>query len=134
MLETANSLRTEGASLRFPKLIALCKDKGIKLYLDGCKVVMTQRGTFCLVSPVFGTGYYGTFRGDIFFPNRDCTPKMLEQLWAIEERGLDAVAEIGLLTGSCCICGRMLTAEDSIAGGIGPICGGKVGYAPKVEF
>jgi hypothetical protein len=30
--------------------------------------------------------------------------------------------------GFCCICGRTLTAEQSVAAGIGPICSGKLSY------
>lgn len=34
--------------------------------------------------------------------------------------------EFGALYGTCCVCGRTLTDEKSIAAGIGPICGGRV--------
>lgn len=33
--------------------------------------------------------------------------------------------EFGALYGTCCVCGRTLTNEDSIAAGIGPICATK---------
>lgn len=115
----------------YPKLLALCKDKHIKLYLGPCKVIMTLRGTFCLVSPIFGSGFYGSFRsnGD-FLPSKECKPEFIELLDRVEAEGLKAVAEIGILTGNCGICGKMLTNEESIASGIGPICAGKVGYSP----
>lgn len=35
-------------------------------------------------------------------------------------------AEFGKTSGYCMICGRLLTAEDSVAAGIGPICAGKL--------
>lgn len=35
-------------------------------------------------------------------------------------------AEYGKTSGVCMICGRLLTAEDSVAAGIGPICAGKL--------
>lgn len=41
---------------------------------------------------------------------------------------LEEAKEFGLLYGVCCVCGRTLTNEDSIAAGIGPVCSGK-GFA-----
>ena len=38
---------------------------------------------------------------------------------------LDLAKEYGKVTGTCCNCGRLLTNEDSIEAGIGPICAGK---------
>ena len=38
---------------------------------------------------------------------------------------LDQAKEYGKVTGTCCNCGRLLTNEDSIEAGIGPICAGK---------
>lgn len=39
-----------------------------------------------------------------------------------------AAKEFGKLYGVCCICGRTLTNEVSIAAGIGPICSGKMDW------
>lgn len=111
----------------FPNIVKLVLERKIKLYLDGCKVIKTLSGKICLVNPVYGSGYYGTFRPDgTFLPTSDCTSKHLEQLQAVNTRGLEAVKEIGRLTGVCCICGRELTDEQSIAAGIGPICAGRI--------
>lgn len=41
---------------------------------------------------------------------------------------LEEAKEWGVLYGTCCVCGRTLTNEESIAAGIGPICSGK-GFA-----
>lgn len=38
---------------------------------------------------------------------------------------LDEAKEFGALYGTCCVCGRTLTDENSIAAGIGPVCAGK---------
>lgn len=110
----------------FPKTLALVVEKNIKLYLGPCKIVKTLAGKICLVDPKYGGGYYGTFRpnGD-FTPTSRFTVEMLQLLINVEERGLAAIKEIGLLTGNCCVCGRTLTAEGSIEDGIGPICAGK---------
>lgn len=39
---------------------------------------------------------------------------------------LEEAKEFGALYGTCCVCGRTLTRESSIAEGIGPVCSGKV--------
>lgn len=38
---------------------------------------------------------------------------------------LEEAKEFGTLYGTCCVCGRTLTDENSIAAGIGPVCAGK---------
>lgn len=39
---------------------------------------------------------------------------------------LEEAKEFGALYGTCCVCGRTLTNEESIEAGIGPICGGRL--------
>lgn len=113
-------------ALYFPNIIKLCNENNIKLYLDGCKVHKTLAGRFCLVSPTYGGGYFGTFDEEGYFrPNNTCKKEFIAQLQAVEERGLEAVKEISALTGHCCVCNRLLTNETSIEEGIGPICAGK---------
>lgn len=112
--------------LCFPRIVKFMLDENISLRLDGCKTHKSQAGRLSLVNPVYGRGYYGSFTEDgVFKPTKECTEKHLQQLRQVEERGLEAVKEIGMLTGNCCVCGRTLTAEDSINEGIGPICAGK---------
>lgn len=128
---------TSKHAFKYPKTVELVLSKHIKLYLGSCKIVQTLAGRLCLVNPVYGHGYYGAFaredsdkqRFGTFYPNRECRQEHIDLLDRVEEEGLKAVADIGLLTGICGICGRTLTAEESIAGGIGPICAGKVGFA-----
>jgi hypothetical protein len=38
---------------------------------------------------------------------------------------LEQAKEWGALYGTCCVCGRTLTNEESIEAGIGPVCAGK---------
>lgn len=38
---------------------------------------------------------------------------------------LEQAKEFGALYGTCCVCGRTLTNEDSIEAGIGPVCASK---------
>lgn len=115
--------------LKFSNTLKLVKEKKIKLYLGPVKIIQTLAGKICLVSKVYGEGYYGTFNthGD-FYPNATCKQDYIALLQRVEEGGLSEVAAIGLLTGNCCICGRTLVAEGSIESGIGPICAGKVGW------
>lgn len=117
-------------SLPLPNVRSLIEERHIKLYLKDCKLIKAQSGSIMLVSLTFGAGYYGRFRGVEFIPSRDCTSEYITQLKDVETRGLEAVKEIGILTGRCCVCGRTLTAEDSINGGIGPICAGKAFSVP----
>ena len=108
-----------------PKITHLCFEGNFKLRLQHSRVVVTQAGILCVVAHTYGAGYYGRFRGETFHPNMQCTEAIVAELQDVEARGLEAVMEIGMLTGRCCVCGRTLTNEESIAGGIGPICGGR---------
>lgn len=51
--------------------------------------------------------------------------KPLASIKAEHRMTLDEAKEYGKVTGTCCNCGRMLTNEESIAAGIGPICASK---------
>lgn len=128
----------------FPRIVALVREKNVKLHLSTSKIVVTQAGRMMLVSPIFGQGMYGTFKepSGVFTPNkvflgekgnrgerglaREEAKLMLTELTLIEEKGIDGVKEISRLTGNCCVCGRILTNEESIEEGIGPICSGKL--------
>lgn len=113
----------------YPNIVKLVLDKNIKLHLQHCKVHKTLAGVLCLVSPKYDPNIkpYGYFQADGTFTARKpaFTKEMWEELEAVETRGLEAVKEISKLTGVCCVCGKTLTAEESIADGIGPICAGK---------
>jgi len=114
-------------TLAFPKTIDLVLRNNIRLHLGEAKIVVSQSGAICLVSPKYGFGFYGTFREDgSFRRNAACTDEMVRRLQDVEARGLEAVKEIGRLTGICCVCGRTLTNEASIEDGIGPVCAGRM--------
>lgn len=114
--------------IAIPRTLNLMRDAHIKLYLKDCKLICTLAGKFCLVSLTYGDGYYGTVKGDTLYPTSQCKQEYLDQVLKVETEGTSAIREIGLLTGSCCICGRTLTNEESINGGIGPICAGKLPF------
>lgn len=52
--------------------------------------------------------------------------KPLSFITAEHRMTLDEAKAYGQVTGTCCVCGRTLTNEASIAEGIGPVCSGKV--------
>jgi hypothetical protein len=49
-------------------------------------------------------------------------PGAIKSLSESTRMTLDEAKEFGALYGTCCVCGRTLTNEDSIAAGIGPVC------------
>lgn len=52
--------------------------------------------------------------------------KPLSFITAEHRMTLDEAKAYGQVTGTCCVCGRKLTNETSIANGIGPVCEGRV--------
>lgn len=49
----------------------------------------------------------------------------MRKLTIADKMTLEQAKEFGALYGTCCMCGRTLTDERSIANGIGPICEGR---------
>lgn len=52
-------------------------------------------------------------------------PGMVGRLRDEHKMCLEEAKQFGALYGTCCVCGRTLTNEESIAEGIGPVCRGK---------
>lgn len=52
-------------------------------------------------------------------------PGVIYKLSSATKMTLEQAKEFGALYGTCCVCGRTLTNEESIAEGIGPICGSR---------
>lgn len=59
---------------------------------------------------------------DVWF---EYAPGMVNRLKVEWKMTLEEAKAFGALYGSCCVCGRTLTNEESIEAGIGPICAGK---------
>lgn len=53
-------------------------------------------------------------------------PGAIFKLRTEHKMSLEQAKKFGAIYGVCCVCGRTLTDEDSIADGIGPVCGGKM--------
>jgi len=52
-------------------------------------------------------------------------PGAIRILTLADRMSLEEAKEFGVLYGTCCVCGRTLTDEVSIANGIGPVCARK---------
>jgi hypothetical protein len=52
-------------------------------------------------------------------------PGAVRRLSAATLMALDEAKHFGRLYGTCCVCGRTLTNEESIEAGIGPVCSGR---------
>lgn len=72
--------------------------------------------------------YLGKITDGKFIKSRDCTPQQVEQLKEVAKDPAEAARAYGLRTGSCSICGRELTREESRERGIGPICAERFGF------
>lgn len=71
--------------------------------------------------------YLGKVLGGKFLPSRDCSEDQKTRIMAAASNPDEAAKAYGQRTGNCCICGRELTAEESIERFIGPICAGNYG-------
>lgn len=109
-------------ALRLPQIESLVRDSDLSLNLGVCKVVLFQSGAVAVVAPVFGAGTYGIIEDGNFRRFKACNDEVVAVLKDVEERGIEAVKEIGRATGRCCVCSRLLTDPESIEAGIGPIC------------
>lgn len=56
----------------------------------------------------------------------EMAPGAIRRIRAEHRMSLEEAKAFGSLYGVCCVCAAILTAEDSIAAGIGPVCGGRV--------
>lgn len=55
----------------------------------------------------------------------DYAPGMIYKIKPEWKMTLEEAKAFGALYGTCCVCGRTLTKEESIDAGIGPVCAGK---------
>lgn len=63
-----------------------------------------------------GSGGFQMFRGGMSFLRKNPETRRMT---------LEEAVQFGKLYGFCCRCGTILTNEDSIEAGIGPVCAGK---------
>ena len=82
------------------------------------KVQRAVHGSGNLYAKVLEIGEYGSARFEY-------APGVVRTLTPEHKMTLDQAREYGALYGTCVVCGRTLTNEESIAAGIGPICAGR---------
>lgn len=75
-----------------------------------------------------GDTYLGKVLGGKFLRTRECTDEQEQRIVAAAGDPAAAAKAYGQRTGTCCVCGRELTAEESIERFIGPICAEKYGF------
>lgn len=113
----------------FPKIEAMVRNENLKLHLGNCKVTAFRNGAVGVVSTTFGKAQYGIIEhGGALKRFGAMTDAIFATLQDVEARGLQAVKEIGVATGRCCVCARTLTDPTSIEQGIGPICATRVSW------
>ena len=99
---------------------------------DGNPIVLTSAGSsskhagsvYVTDDRPYGSNFYfGRIGTDgVFVKGRDINAAVVIALVQIEENPAAAAAAYGRRTGCCCFCSRLLTAEDSVTVGYGPIC------------
>jgi Family of unknown function (DUF6011) len=69
--------------------------------------------------------YYGSIRADGTIRATKALaaePELRELLKFLAALGTEAIRRIGLATGRCCYCGKLLTDDNSVTLGYGPVC------------
>lgn len=107
--------------------------KKLRLHLDSFKFTpagdKSQNAGGIYVKRSGGDGaYLGKVMGGKFLRSRDCTDDEEKRIVEAASDPAKAAKAYGQRTGQCCICGRELTAEESIERFIGPICAGRYGF------
>ena len=83
---------------------------------------------FKVQKAVHGSGHLyakklaGGVTEDFYF---EYAPGVVKTLSPSDKMTLEQAKEFGALYGTCCVCGRTLTDENSIEAGIGPVCANK---------
>lgn len=73
--------------------------------------------------------YLGKITGGRFIKVRECNEDQQARIVAAATKPDEAARAYGQRTGNCSICGRELTAEESIERFLGPVCASKFGLA-----
>ena len=72
--------------------------------------------------------YYGKITGGRFIKTRNCPDGLEQEIAAAMADPVAAALAYGQRTGACSICGRTLTAKESVERAIGPICAEKYSF------
>lgn len=77
--------------------------------------------------------YMGKIVNGVFQPVALCSEAVKNTLREIAADPKNYAIKFGRETGNCCICNRLLTNEESVKFGIGPICAAKFGFMFEAE-
>ena len=77
--------------------------------------------------------YMGKIVDGVFKPAAICSNAVKGTLREIAADPKKYAISYGRKTGNCCICNRLLTNEESVKFGIGPICAAKFGFMFEAE-
>ncbi len=110
------------------------QDKGILVFGEVKFDFWEYDGCVLLSAPNRLSGCDFVFRKDgTLYPTkaaRQHPREIRRELWncllELRERPFDYLTQQGRHTGQCIMCGKTLTDPESIARGIGPVCGGRV--------
>lgn len=97
----------------------LIKKEGMEELISLGKVKILN-GDKCLVWS--GERVVGRIGEDKFYPANRCPAILTAQIEVFSYAPVEFMELFGRATGVCCVCGRLLTNEGSVARGIGPIC------------
>ena len=110
--------------LKFPKLMfggfkfTLAKDKSVNAGAVYVKQQMLAGADI----------YVGKIIDNRYYPAPHTPMSVIDAVVVIRDNPIAAATVHGQQTGTCCCCGRALTAAESINKMIGPICAEKYGF------
>lgn len=115
--------------------LMFAKNKGLKfprLVLQGYKFTLapdTGRNAGAVYIKAAKSGeYLGKLVGTVIHPMPIVDMRTMIELVTIKDDPIAAATVHGQQTGTCCCCGRELTAAESIGKMVGPICAEKYGF------
>ena len=79
-----------------------------------------------------GDEYIGKVSSGNFYKVPQCSSEEAEKIAHLLSDPETAMKQYGIETGSCCMCNRELTNPESVAAGIGPICGERFGFGASL--
>jgi hypothetical protein len=104
--------------------------KRLRLHLDTFKFKPAKEGGRNAggIYVTEGETYLGKVLGGKFLRTRECSDEQEQRILAAAADPEAAAKAYGQRTGTCSVCGRELTAEESIERFIGPICSRNYGF------
>jgi hypothetical protein len=138
-LDAAAAASTLRPTIRLGRRISLTIPRSTSRYARNPDVIFV----------LCGREYLGRVERDTFYPSAVAYEGSVYRVAAVGELvdlangGVDRLARIGVASGQCCLCGRMLTDPESVRRGIGPVCGGRfalpgfsrpVNHAAEIEI